>query len=207
MKAYNDFAGRSLDRIAALSDGIFAFAMTLLVLDLHVPDVTAIHSEPGLLQALLAFGPRLLAALMTFLTLGIFWVGQQTLLAGYERSDRSAAWLHLMFLIPVVLMPFSTALLAEFMGYRIAVLEYWLNIFSLGACIYANYSYALRAGLMSKEGIDTWPGARRRILAGQSLYALGALLCIFGTPYAVAFIFLVQLNYAIAPRIPGLYKL
>ncbi len=60
---------------------------------------------------------------------------------------------------------------------------------------------------MTHEGIESWPVVRRRIITAQTLYAFGALLCIFGTPYAVAFIFLVQLNYAIAPRIPGLYKL
>src|ERR1700757_2275040 len=97
MKAYNELAGRSLERSAALADGIFAFAMTLLVLDLRIPDLGTIHSEGDLFRALLALGPRFLAALMTFLTLGIFWVGQQTQLSMYARSDRHASWLQLTF--------------------------------------------------------------------------------------------------------------
>ena len=57
---YNRVAGQSIERIAALSDGIFAVAMTLLVLDLRVPASDAVHSERGLWQVLVALFPRLL---------------------------------------------------------------------------------------------------------------------------------------------------
>ena len=75
---YNRIAGRSTDRLAALSDGVFAFAMTVLVLDLHVPAAFTIASEADLRHALVELAPRLLTYLMSFLTLGIFWVGQNT---------------------------------------------------------------------------------------------------------------------------------
>ncbi len=78
---YNRIAGQSLERLAALSDGIFAVAMTLLVLDLRVPVSTIsvpITSEQDLWSALVKLGPNLLPYLMSFLSLGIFWVGQQT---------------------------------------------------------------------------------------------------------------------------------
>ena len=73
---YNRIAGQNLERLAALSDGVFAVAMTLLVLDLRAPAHEAIHSEHDLLAALLALAPRLVTYLMSFLTLGIFWLGQ-----------------------------------------------------------------------------------------------------------------------------------
>ena len=75
---YNRVAGQSVERLAALSDGIFAVAMTLLVLDLRVPAAEAVHSERDLGRVLLALAPRLLFFLMSMMTLGIFWVGQQT---------------------------------------------------------------------------------------------------------------------------------
>ena len=68
---YNLFAGQSLNRISALSDGVFAIAMTLLVLDLHVPSVQGINTERGVWQALIALSPRFVAYLMSFLTLGL----------------------------------------------------------------------------------------------------------------------------------------
>ena len=75
---YNRIAGQSVERLAALSDGVFAVAMTLLVLDLRVPATEAIRNEHDLWHALLGLSPRLLMYMMSFLTLGIFWVGQQT---------------------------------------------------------------------------------------------------------------------------------
>src|SRR5271169_2051086 len=126
--AYNRIAGQNVERLAALSDGVFAFAMTLLVLDLHVPALEAVHSERDLWHGLTALSPRLIMYMMSFLTLGIFWVGQQTQLNHLERSSRSLTWMHILFLFAVTLIPFSTRLLAEFNTYRIALLSYWLNI-------------------------------------------------------------------------------
>src|SRR4051812_16017119 len=120
---YNRFAGQSLERVAALSDGIFAVAMTLLVLNLTVPALeghlteqalwanNVISSEADLLGALTPLLLHLLTYFMSFLTLGMFWIGQQTQLSYFTRSDRTLTWLHLLFLLTISLMPFSTALL------------------------------------------------------------------------------------------------
>jgi uncharacterized membrane protein len=198
--AYDRIAGRSVERLAALSDGIFAVAMTLLVLDLHAPVAEAIHSERDLLHAIAALSPRLLMYVMSFLTLGIFWVGQQTQLNHLERSDRNLSWIHLAFLLAVTLTPFSTILLAEFKTYRTALLLYWANILALGAVLYASWGYATRKGLVKGDiSPEVTAAICRRILVGQSLYAFGALLCVFNTYWSIAFIVLVQLNYAVAP--------
>jgi len=135
LATYNAFAGRSVQRLAALSDGIFAVAMTLLVLDLIVPTTDAVHSEHDLWRALVALSPGLLMFGMRVLTLGIFWVGQQTQLNHLERSDRDLSWIHIAFLGVVSLIPFSTALLAQFTHYRIALLIYGMNIVVIGGAL------------------------------------------------------------------------
>ncbi len=198
--SYNRIAGQSAERLAALSDGIFAFGMTLLVLDLRVPVAEAVHSERDLWRALAASSPRFIMYLMSFLTLGIFWVGQQTQLNHLERSDRHLTWLHLAFLLSVAVTPFSTSLLAEYPHYRVALLTYWANILLLGLTLYASWGYAVRRNLVKDDVPPDVPAAIcRRIVIGQSLYALGALLCVFNTTWSIAFIILVQLNYALAP--------
>ncbi len=212
---YNLIAGKNLDRLAALSDGIFAVAMTLLALDLRVPPATTIHSESDLWHALGTLVPRLIPYLMSFMTLGIFWVGQQTQLNRFARSNRNLAWIHLTFLLLVTLMPFSTGLLAGFIGYRVALLVYWLNILLLGVVLLASWRYALRAGLVTEETTTEMRAAmERRIVVAQSLYAIGAALClpdsyfgVRGTYVSIGAIILVQLNYVIAPRIRPLYRL
>ncbi|MGO9274804.1 MAG: hypothetical protein ACLQOO_32015 [Terriglobia bacterium] len=104
--------------------------------------------------------------------------------------------------------PFSTALLGEFTAYRIALLVYWGNIVLLGGTLYSSWGYAVRKGLVKDDLPEEVPAAIcRRIWIGQSLYAFGALLCVFNTRWSIGFIVLVQLNYAIAPRIRWLSRL
>jgi uncharacterized membrane protein len=198
---YNRIAGRSVERLAALSDGIFAVAMTLLVLDLRTPAHSAVHDERTLWYALGALGPQLLPYLMSFLTLGIFWNGQQAQLNCFERSDRHLTWIQLAFLFGVTLMPFSTRLLSEFIRYRVALLCYWGNVLLLGAVLYAGWRYARRAGLVAAEtSAEAGCAIERRSVMAQALYAFGAALCVFNTYASIGLIVLVQLNFAVAPR-------
>ena len=90
---YNRLAGHSVERLAALSDGIFAVAMTLLAIDLRLPAAEIIHSDRDLFHALLGFAPNVLVYFMSFLTLGIFWVGQQAQLNHLKRSNVRLTWI------------------------------------------------------------------------------------------------------------------
>src|SRR4029077_7276129 len=136
IRHYNELAGRRLDRIAALSDGVFAIAMTLIVLEIRVPDAGPVRSEQDLWNAMLTLGPRLVTYLLSFLTLGIFWSAQQTQLNLFATADRDLSWLQLAFLATVALMPFSTSLLADFITFRLALVAYWANILLLGVIVY-----------------------------------------------------------------------
>jgi uncharacterized membrane protein len=205
---YNRIAGKNRDRLAALSDGVFAFAMTLLVLDLHVPSAATIHAENDLGGALLRLAPRVIPYLMSFMTLGIFWIGQQTQINALKRTDRNLAWLRLAFLLPVTFVPFSTSLLAEFLSYRTALLLYWLNIVALGTLLFVTWRYARWAALIEDDMAEgTRNAVDRRILVAQSLYAGGAALSFVNTYWSIAALVLVQLNYVFAPRIRWLYRL
>ena len=198
---YNAIAGQSVERLAALSDGLFAVAMTLLVLDLKVPAAHAIETERALKAALCDLAPRLIVYLMSFLTLGIFWVGQQTQLSHFARSDRHLTWIHLAFLFAVSLMPFSTSLMAEFITLRTALLLYWLNILALGAVLYASWRYAIHGGLVEADILSvTLRSVERRIVIAQALYASGAALCFVNTYWSIGFIMLVQMIYVVGPR-------
>jgi uncharacterized membrane protein len=198
---YHRFAGSSLDRLGALSDGVFAVAMTLLVLDLKVPQ--ALGSEHALSRYLLHdTAHHLLPYAMSFLTLGIFWVGQQTQLEGFTRSTRALTWIHIAFLFAVTLLPFSTGVIAADTSLRLSVGVYWLNLLLLGAVLLVSLRYAERAGLFSEETTAEMRAAlERRIVVYQALYALAALTCLIDTYVAIGLIVALQLNAVIAPRI------
>lgn len=211
--SYHRFAGSSLNRLAGLSDGVFAVAMTLLVLDLKAPSEPKRVQHPvwsaggGGAEHVLAHGllhqvaPRLLPFAMSFLTLGIFWVGQQAQLESFSRSTRPLTWIHLAFLSAVTLMPFSTALLAQDTTYRLGLGVYWLNLLALGAVLFASLRYAERSGLMTDETTPEMRAAlRRRIVVYQCLYALAALTCLVNTYLAMGLLIALQLNSVIAPR-------
>jgi uncharacterized membrane protein len=207
---YNVIAGQSLDRLSGISDGIFAVGMTLLVLGLAVPAASGIATEADLANKLAQLLPSIVTYTMSFLTLGIFWVAQQTQFSQLKSSDRNLTWIHLGFLLAVTLVPFSTGLLANFITFRLALLVYWLNILVLGFVLLAGAEYALRARLFKAEGDEQRSAIRvirRRVLSAQALYAVATALCLFNTYVSIALIVLIQLNYAIAPRIPLLHRL
>jgi uncharacterized membrane protein len=201
---YRQIAGASVERLSALSDGIFAVAMTLLVLGLSVRSVAALHgSERKFWDDVLGpLWPHLLTYLMSFLTLGVFWVGQQTQLHHLRRTNRDLSWIHLVFLLFVSLMPFSTVLVADYITYRLAIVVYWLNIALLGAVLFAGQWYANRAGMFKDDvTAEVVAAMRRRIAVYQALYAAGVLLSVVSTYASIGFIVAVQLNAAIMPRI------
>jgi uncharacterized membrane protein len=198
---YNRIAGQSVERLAALSDGIFGVAMTLLLLDLKVVKVT---TEAQLLRQLLHLLPDLAVYLMSFVTLGIFWVGQQTQLNHLKSSDRHLTWINLVFLFAVTIVPFSTRLLVDHIALRTALLVYWANILLLGVFLYISWKRATRAGLVD-EGMTVAMQAAvcNRIVIAQSLYAAGAALCFISNYVSIGVIVMLQLNYAVAP---GMWK-
>jgi uncharacterized membrane protein len=158
---YNRFTGQSLDRLTALSDGLFAVAMTLLVLDVRVPasEAGTVLSDHGLWAALLKQGPNFAAYLLSFSMLGTFWLAQHGLLGILGRCDRTLTWINLGFLFVVSLLPFSAALLAHYVHLRLAVGVYWLNILLLGAGLESSARCGRRALLAADAGPaqSRWP--------------------------------------------------
>jgi uncharacterized membrane protein len=204
---YNRFTGQSIERLTALSDGLFAVAMTLLVLDLRVPVLAAgSPSEHGLWAALLKLGPSFAAYLLSFTMLGTFWLAQHTLLGILRRCDRTLTWINVGFLFVVSLLPFSAALLAHYVHLRLAVGVYWLNIVLLGAGLELSSRYGRRTFEPDEQARARLATFRRRIMLAQSLYTLAALVCLLSTQASVIALAVVQLYYIVSPRLPRIQR-
>lgn len=204
-RTYNEVAGSNRARLEAISDGIFAVGMTLLVLFLALPAADLVHSEADLLRQLRDLLPAVVTYFMSFLTLGIFWVGQQTQLSKTERVDRLYTWIHLGFLLTVTMVPFTTALLARFHWSRVALVIYWLNILAMGLVLLAGIEYGLHKRLYAEEHRESVARFfRRRVYGAQALYLVAMLLSIIDVHVSIAAFVLIQLNFVLAPPIPFL---
>jgi uncharacterized membrane protein len=140
-------------RMEALSDGIFAIASTLLVLDLAIP---AISSDVG--RSLLHQWPTYLAYLVSFATIGNAWLNHSVITEYLERADAILLRLNLVLLFFVSVLPFPTHMLAEYLSNenaeRIAVTVYGLNLLAIGAFTSLTWHYALAEHLVRRDNSE-----------------------------------------------------
>jgi uncharacterized membrane protein len=201
MSQYNNIAGQRVQRIEALSDGVFSIAMTLLVFNLKDPVSGLVQTDAELLKALYEILPTLLTYFLSFMTLGIFWTGQSTQFSYIEKYDRNLNWISLFFLLFVSILPFTTGILSSHITNKVSIGLYWLNILALGALLFVHWQYAFKNQcLVFKDGNQEkiHKAVKKRIITAQSLYALGAALCFVSTYLSIFVIILIQLNYALA---------
>ncbi|HKR84697.1 MAG TPA: TMEM175 family protein [Terriglobales bacterium] len=204
--SYDDIAGQQVGRLGNLSDSIFGVAMTLLILEIHVPP-DYIKTERDLWEAIFALSPRLLVYLMSFLTLGIFWNAQEAQLSRLARGDRKLTWIHIAFLATVALTPLSTAIEENFIHFRVALAVFWLNLLLLGMTLYASWRYASAMGLLRNDvSREEQYVIRRRIILAEELYAAAFALGVFSTLWSIAAIVMVQLALALLPTIRWLKR-
>jgi uncharacterized membrane protein len=123
-------AGRALaerlhdpTRVLALSDGVFAVIITLLVLEIHVPELTRGQS---LNQALGEVQPSLTAFVISFVLAAMYWVGHRDLFALIRRTDRGLVWLNILFLLPLCLLPFAAGMIGRYDREPVALRIYGL---------------------------------------------------------------------------------
>lgn len=196
---YNKLAGQSSERINAISDAVFGVAMTLLVLEIKVPEIEMHATEGELAHSFLVLMPKFMVYFLSFMTAGIFWAGQSAQFRHIEKSDRNMTWINLLFLLFVSLLPFSTAFLGDHINYKFSIFLYWSNIFFMGVMLLINWVYAKKHSFISPETVETvYNPIRKRILTAQFLYFCGALLCFINPYLSISVIIAIQLNYAFA---------
>jgi len=129
-------------RIEALADGIFAIAMTLLVLTLTLPDMT--QTKIGLSQLLADQWPKFFNYALSFLLLAIFWIVHHQQFHVIHRTDRLHVWINIGILMFVALMPFSTDIVGDYSNQTLAELVFSANLMILGLLFLLNWWYACR---------------------------------------------------------------
>lgn len=175
-------AADGLGRILALSDGVFAIALTLLILEIAVPAATTNAELP---RKLLELWPRYLAYLLSFLVIARFWFTHQVIFRLIERSDATLVWLNLLMLMFVAFLPFPTGVLGGHEGSPAATILYAASVCLASAASAAYWWYASGRGGLLRPGVTAAQvrGLRARALMGPVFFALSLPLCAF-LPYA-----------------------
>jgi uncharacterized membrane protein len=188
-------------RVEAFSDGVIAIAITLLVLDIHVP-------EPGggasLAHRLAEQWPSYAAYVVSFLTIGIIWVNHTAMLRRLGSVDHSILFLNIFLLMTIAVLPFTTALMAAYLkaedGENLAAVIYGGSLLLMGLAFFAMQQHLLRTRVQLLRE-DLTPAMRRLVLkrnaAGLVPYAVATLCGIF-SPY---------LTLALCGLVAGFYAL
>jgi|GEM_PF-172408 len=175
------------NRIEALSDGIFAIAMTLLILEFHVPDLP--HDAPNVMvaPALFHLWPKFVTYIISFASLGVFWIGHHNMYHVIRRSDRVLLWLNILFFMFASFLPFSTSVLNAFMETSVAPLFFGGNLVILGWILYFQWAYANKQPGMIAPHIT---GEHRstvstRFLAYPIIAMLTMMVCFWSVPISL----------------------
>lgn len=169
----------SKSRIEALSDGVFAIAMTLLVLELKIPDLPKDVAQAELLARLREMLPHFYSYALTFILAGVFWIFHHFTFHFIRHTTRLLLWQNTIFLMFVSLLPFSTHFMADYMHHSVAQMFYFGNQTILALILRAEWLYARRTGILQAGADDYWG---RRISGGLDSLAF-AYSVAFATAY------------------------
>jgi uncharacterized membrane protein len=187
-------------RFEAFSDSVYAFAITLLILGIVLPEFKNPPSERELAHALLRLWPNLLAYVLSFAVIGIMWQNHHALFRLVERIDRRTVFLNLMLLGVTVFIPFATSTLGAYPAMRSSTFLYGLTLTCSAAFYNLLLSHLTRTGAfhanVSKSTIRQTMVAYR---VGWATYTIATLTSL-GAPILSFALYLMVAGYFLIPR-------
>ncbi len=167
-----ELVGKS--RLEALSDGVFAVVMTILVLQLGGEAISNAETATKLEAALFAQWPTFVSYAISFLVVGLYWVSHHTYFTFIQDVDEPQLWLNLLFLFFLSLIPFAADLIGEHPHFRAGAVLYGLDLTACTGALYLNWQYAWNRGHVLVKGADraVMERFRRRTLRAAVAYLL-----------------------------------
>jgi uncharacterized membrane protein len=182
----------SKGRMEALTDGIFAIAMTLLVLELKVPDLPKSSSPHELLHAIGQEMPALFSFMISFLYCALLWVLHHMAMHFIRHLQIALVWVNLLFLMSISTMPFSCGLLGHFLRNPAAQEIYFANMFIAAALLALQWLIAKQKKLLTEDDPE-----RTRLMGQQLMFfpvALAAgLVAAYFNPMSGSYAFIFTL--------------
>ncbi len=189
----------SVSRLEAFSDGVLAIVITLLILEIKVP--TGADGDLG--QALAEQWPQYVAYLMSFLIIGIIWLNHHAMFNLLTRTDHRLQVLNLLLLLPVSVLPWPTAVLAEYAregttgDQRLAVLLYGVTSTAMAVTFNILWRYLVRHAHLHKAAVsrDLLAVRNRRYNIGLALYPVATVVGLLSVPLFFVLMLALALMY------------
>lgn len=169
----------SKDRVEALSDGVFAIVMTLLVFNLSGDAIADAKTAEDFHSALFALWPKFLAYALSFVVISMLWISHHACLGCVRGSNATHMWLNLMFLFFVTIIPFSADLLGEHHGFAVTGFIYGLNLVAVFSSLVLIFWYASRRLLYEDINPAFIQQVHRRWVSVTIAYVVGMILAGF----------------------------
>lgn len=190
-------------RLETLADGVFAIAMTLLIIDVSVTS-----KGPKLGAALVHAWPQYAAYAVSFLTIGIMWVNHHTCFCEIGRNDRTFMFLNLLLLMCIAFVPFPTRLVAEHIrddGLRAAAIMYGVTLTTTAAFFGSMWFYAAHGRRLIAENANqkTVSGLSRSYLPGAPIYGISTLVALWSPTASVILFAAIALFFALESSLFG----
>src|SRR5262249_36546812 len=187
-------------RVEAFSDGVFAIAITLLILDVRVPS----GMQPGLGHALLRQWPMYVAFLISFAFIGIMWVNHHRLFNHIRRTNNGLMFLNLLLLLGVTFVPFPTGLLAAHYyspGRTVAAAVFNGSYFVIAIFFNVLWHHVVRSGLLDSTTQDSANAITRQYAVGPISYLVCFGLTWISVPLSLAVSIALAIFFAMPPKI------
>ena len=189
------------NRIEHLTDGIFAIAMTLLVLGIQVPTLSATVTAAEFSAYVAGILPQIATYMLSFTLLAIFWLDHHIFFR-IKHTNTILTWINVLWLMAITFVPFSTSLVGRYNQFQLAQLIFDLNMLAIGVLWYFNWQYASN-NRMVDEKVKPYAEHIRRSNLSLPVLAIIAILASFVTSRAI-FVFLaapvIFILYAVSKR-------
>jgi len=169
-----------LERLILFSDAVFAIAITLLVIELKLPDMPN-PTEASVANALVGIMPHFISFFISFMIIGIYWQAHHRMFYYVIHYDQRLIWLNLLFLFFIALMPFTSNVYGVYIMVKVAFALYVFNIFMLALFMFLMYRYISLPGKNLSHGLDD-----KRLVRYYQARSLVAPVC-FGIGVLIAF--------------------
>ena len=189
--------GLTTSRIETLGDGVFAIAMTILVLNLKTPLNLDIEALPQIMTDL---WPQIISYFLSFIALGSLWIAHHNQYHWIQFSNRKFLWINIFFFSFVCLIPFTTTLLQTHQNKQLAVIAFGINYVICLLLLYSHWSYATHKHRLIADNLNhkIMRRIKARIVFSMLLFLVG-LAASYINPALSIILFLVTLLLSITP--------